>query len=83
MVDRVATPELRVPVPSVVLPSLKVTVPVAVLGLTVAVSTVAWAVVDGLTDELRAVDVLTLPLEAVTVSVTAEEVLPAYAPPPL
>ena len=37
LVDKVAVPALRVPVPSTVAPSKKVTVPVAVAGNTVAV----------------------------------------------
>ena len=39
--ESVATPELSVAFPSAVLPSINVTEPVAVLGVTVAVSTVA------------------------------------------
>ena len=49
---KVATPELRVPVPSVVLPSLKVIVPVAALGVTVAVKVIDWPLTDGFTDEV-------------------------------
>jgi hypothetical protein len=65
-VDKVALPELSVPVPSEVVPSRNVTVPVAVVGATVAVSVMlvpvvvvvdeaASAVVVAVKDELQAV----------------------------
>jgi hypothetical protein len=66
-------PELRVPVPSVVLPSLKVTVPVAALGVTVAVNVTEDPNVEGLLDEVTAVE-----LDAwFTVWVKPDDVLPA------
>ena len=68
-----ATPELSVAVPSVVLPFLKVMVPVAVLGVTLAVSTVFAPTATGLTDEVSTV----LLVARLTVSLTADEVLVA------
>jgi hypothetical protein len=49
-------PELRVPVPSVVLPSLKVTIPVAALGATVAMNVTEDPYVEGFADEVIAVE---------------------------
>jgi len=65
VVVKVALPELRVPVPSVVDPSLNVTVPVGVpepgaVAVTVAVSVTDCPKTDGLTDEMTAVEVLAL-----------------------
>ena len=73
LVVSVATPELSVAVPSVVLPFLKVMVPVAVEGLTVAVSTVLAPTATGLTELVRVV-VLVIRL---TVWVSAVDVLAA------
>jgi hypothetical protein len=58
VVVKVATPPLRVPVPSVVAPFLKVTVPFGagpVDGVTVAVNLTDCPEVDGLTEEVRVV----------------------------
>ncbi len=58
-VVKVATPPLRVPVPSVVAPSKKVTVPVAGPepdpGVTVAVKVTDWPVLEGFWLEVSAV----------------------------
>jgi hypothetical protein len=77
-VEKVATPEaFSVPVPSVVVPFLKVTVPVGVpvpdWRVTVAVKVTFWHQTEGLSEEVRAVDVLALP----TVWVRTALVLPA------
>jgi hypothetical protein len=75
----VAVPLLRVPVPSVVLPSLKVTVPVAVDGVTVAVKVSDAPYVDGFADEVTAVVVFAL----LTVWVRVDDVLAlSFASPP-
>ena len=59
--------------PSVVLPSLKVTVPVAALGVTVAVKVTEDPNVEGLLDEVTAVE-----LDALVHSlVKPDDVLPA------
>lgn len=58
----VALPPLRVPVPSMSVPSLKVTVPVGVPPVeeTVAVKVTAVPKVDGFKDEMSAVEVFAL-----------------------
>ena len=60
---KVAWPEARVPVPSVVEPSLKVTVPVGVpvpgaTGLNVTVKVMDWPDTEGLAEEDNAVELL-------------------------
>jgi hypothetical protein len=62
LVLKVATPEpLRVPVPSVVVPSMKVTVPVGVpvpvVGVTVAVNVTDWPNTLGFVLEVSVVEV--------------------------
>ena len=73
---KVAWPLLRVPVPSVVVPSRKVTVPVGVpvpdVGMTVAVKVTDWFRLDGLT-ELTTVIVVPV----LTTSLKTVDVLPA------
>jgi len=64
-------PLLRVPVPSVVLPSLKVTVPVATDGVTVAVNVTEEPYVDGFADEVS----VTVEVALLTVCVSVDEVL--------
>jgi hypothetical protein len=76
-VENVAVPLLIVAVPSVVLPSRKVTVPVAVAGVTVAVSVTDCPKVEGFAEEASAVVVT-----ALTVCVSAPEVLGANAASP-
>jgi hypothetical protein len=49
----VATPLVKVDVPSVVLPLVNVTVPVALVGR-VAVKVTAWFTLDGLSEEVSA-----------------------------
>lgn len=66
-----ATPALRLPEPSVVVPSLNVTVPVATDGVTVAVRVTDDPYPDGFAEDVSFVDVLAL----LTVCVNAEDVL--------
>ena len=83
-VAKVATPEvLRVPVPSVVVPSLKVTMPVGVpvppLAVTVAVNVTDWPKAAGFCED---VSVTLLPLW-LTAWLSAVEVEPAkFGSPP-
>jgi hypothetical protein len=67
----VAVPPLRVPVPSVVLPSLNVTVPVAAEGVTVAVNVTDTPYADGFADDATPVVVDAL----LTVCVNVDDVL--------
>ena len=71
----VATPELRVPAPSVVAPDMKVTVPVAAEGETVAVSVTLAPTVGAVFDTVSAVVVAVLVDD--TVMLTGLEVLAA------
>jgi hypothetical protein len=80
----VALPELKVLVPSVVLPSLKSTVPVGVPepgadAVTVAVNVTLWLRIEGLTEVLIAAKVDAL----LTVCVRADDVLPMKVASPL
>ena len=68
-----AAPETSVAVPRFVPPLMKVTVPVALLGVTVAVSTVLAPTTTGFTKVVKTVELLA----RLTVWVTAEEVLVA------
>lgn len=60
----VALPPLKVPVPSVVLPSLNVTVPVAAEGVTAAVRVTVEPYVDGLAEDETVTEVLVFPKTA-------------------
>ena len=65
LVENVATPPLKVPVPIVAAPSLNVTVPVGVpapgaVAVTVAVNVTDWPKTDGFAELPRAVEVLAL-----------------------
>jgi hypothetical protein len=71
----VATPELKVPVPSEVVPDMKVTVPVAVDGATVAVNVTLAPTAGVAVDAARTVVVAVL--VEVTVMLTALDVLVA------
>lgn len=71
----VATPELKVPVPSEVVPDMKVTVPVAVDGATVAVNVTLAPTAGVVVDAARTVVVAVL--VEVTVMLTALDVLVA------
>src|SRR5712691_5334280 len=70
-VENVATPELSVPVPSVVAPSLNVTEPVGVPELpdTVAVKIIELPTLDGFSDEVSAVLEDCVPVAAVPFTV--------------
>ena len=59
LVEVVATPLVRVDVPSTVLPLVNVTVPVA-LDVTVAVKVTDWFTLEGLSEEVSATVGLTL-----------------------
>jgi hypothetical protein len=74
--DNTATPlALRAEVPSVDAPSMNVTVPLAPdNGLTVAVNATTWPNAEGLSDDVNAVVVFTVP--GTTVCVTVADVLP-------
>src|SRR6267378_6529910 len=85
-VEKVATPELSVPVPSVLAPSLNVTEPVGVPELpdTVAVKVTELPTLDGLSDEVSAVLEDCVPVAAVpfTVKLSSRPVpVPATVPP--
>ena len=69
---KVAFPLLRLPVPSVVLPSLNVTVPVHAEGVTVAVNLTEDPYVEGLEEDVT----VTLEFALLTVCVNGDEVLP-------
>ena len=71
-VEKVATPPLSVPVPSVVAPSRKVTVPVAPDGVIVAVNVTLCPTGAGFVLDARPVVVVTL----LTVCERAVDVLP-------
>jgi hypothetical protein len=78
---RLPEPPLRLAVPSTVVPSLNVIVPPTipapgVTGLTVAVNVAGWPKTEGLAEEESVVVVDA----ALTVSVTADELLPAKLP---
>ena len=75
MLLSVATPPLRLPLPSETAPSRNVTVPLAVVGTTLTVSTTVWVVVEGLAEEVR----VSVAFARLTVSLTAAEVLAALA----
>ena len=72
LVEKVVTPELSVALPNVVLASIKVTEPLAVVGLTLAVKVTLWPM---LTKLLEALSVVLDDVNALTVSLTDEEVL--------
>ncbi len=83
-VEKVATPEDKVPVPSVVVPSLKVTVPVGTavpgaLATTVAVKVTDWPGFDGLSEEVT--ELVVESLFTVWVSVDDTLVLKLELPP--
>ena len=54
-IDKVAVPDVRVPVPMIVEPFLKVIVPVAVELLTVAVKFTDWPKSEGFTEDVKIV----------------------------
>jgi hypothetical protein len=83
-VEKVATPPLSVPAPSVVPPSLNVTIPVGVPlpeGVTVPVKVTDWPKTEGFTEDVTAVVVLWIGAATASVPLPARFPLPWHVAP--
>ena len=76
LVDQVATPPLKVAVPSAIVPSNNVTVPVAAEGETLIEKVTNWPAFEGLLLDVRLVVVLVLDDTVFTVCDKIAEPLP-------